>query len=46
MKRELLSKVIGDIDDRFIAEAYRPACDLERSVHVKKKRLLMKKYYI
>ena len=40
MKRELLSKVIGDIDDRFIAEAYRPACDLERSVHVKKKRLL------
>lgn len=40
MKRELLSKVIEDIDDRFIAEAYRPACDLERSVHVKKKRLL------
>ena len=40
MKRELLSKAIGDIDDRFIAEAYRPACDSERSIHVKKKRLL------
>ena len=40
MKRELLSKAIGDIDDRFIAEAYRPARDSERSIHVKKKRLL------
>ena len=40
MERELLSKAIGDIDDRFIAEAYRPARDSERSIHVKKKRLL------
>ncbi len=40
MKRELLSKALGEIDDRFIAEAYRPARDFERSIHVKKKRLL------
>ena len=40
MKRELLSKALGEIDDRFIAEAYRPARDSERSIHVKKKRLL------
>ena len=44
MKRELLSKAIGDIDDRFIAEAYLPAphtvADSERNMHVKKKRFI------
>ena len=44
MKRELLSKVIGDIDDRFIAEAYRPAWpasdDPGKSIHVKRKRFI------
>lgn len=44
MKRELLSKAIGDIDGRFIAEAYRPARpaagDSERIIHVKKKRFI------
>lgn len=44
MKRELLSKAIGDIDDRFIAEAYRPARpaagDSERKLHMKKRRFI------
>ena len=44
MKRELLSKAIGDIDDRFIAEAYRPSRPAdgasERSIHVKRKRFI------
>lgn len=44
MKRELLSKAIGDIDGRFIAEAYRPVqpagADSERMIHVKKKRFI------
>lgn len=44
MKRELLSKALGDIDESFIAEAYRPvahtAGSSERIVHVKKKRIV------
>ncbi|MBQ6928285.1 MAG: hypothetical protein IJQ36_08240 [Oscillospiraceae bacterium] len=44
MKRELLSEALGDIDDRFIAEAYRPARpaadDTERSMRVRKKRFI------
>ena len=44
MKRELLSRALGEIDDRFIAEAYRPAKppagDSERTIHVKKKRYI------
>lgn len=44
MKRELLSKAFGDIDERFILEAYRgdpgaAASPPERIVHMKKKRL-------
>ncbi len=44
MKRELLSKAFGDIDERFILEAYRSdpgaaASPPERIVHMKKKRL-------
>ena len=45
MKRELLSKAFGDIDERFIAEAYRPvpgnaSGTSERIVHMKKKRII------
>ena len=45
MNRKLLSKAFGDIDGRFVAEAYRPVSEdagdaSERGVHVKKKRLL------
>lgn len=44
MKRELLSKALSDIDESFIAEAYRPvdytAGSSERIVHVKKKRII------
>ena len=44
MKRELLSKAIGDIDESFVAEAYRPvesaAGSPERIVHMKKKRII------
>ena len=45
MKRELLSKAFGDIDESFIVEAYHPAPrnasgTSERIVHVKKKRMI------
>ena len=45
MKRELLLKAFGEIDENYIAEAYRPlpedaAGTSERIVHLKKKRLL------
>ena len=45
MKRELLSKAFGDIDERFIEEAYRPIPEdasgtPERIVHLKKKRII------
>lgn len=44
MKRELLSKAIGDMDDRFIAEAYHPArpaaSGSERMIHMKKKKFI------
>ena len=44
MRRELLSKALGDIDDHFIAEAYRPAWpasdDPRKSIHVKRKRFI------
>ena len=44
MKRELLSKALDNIDDRFIAEAYRPAQpaagDSERKLHVKRRRFI------
>ena len=44
MNRKLLSKAVGNIDDSFIAEAYRPVNDdivgsPERIVHMKPKRL-------
>ena len=45
MKRELLSKAFGDIDESFILEAYRPIPEdasnpSERIVHMKKKRMI------
>ena len=45
MNRELLSKAVGEIDESFIAEAYRPvsgtaAAAPERIVHLKKKRII------
>ncbi len=45
MKRELLLKAFGEIDEKFIAEAYQPlpenaAGTSERIVHMKKKRFL------
>ena len=45
MNRELLSKAIGDIDESFIAEAYRPVSEdatssSERIKHMKKKRII------
>ena len=45
MNRELLAKAFGDIDDRFVAEAYRPAPgdasgSPERIVHMNKKRII------
>ena len=44
MKRELLSKVFGDIDDQYIAEAYHPArpaaSGSERMIHMKKKKYI------
>ena len=44
MKRELLSKVFGDIDDQYIAEAYHPArpaaSGSERMIHMKKKKFI------
>ncbi|MBQ6464874.1 MAG: hypothetical protein IJJ43_01225 [Oscillospiraceae bacterium] len=45
MNRELLSKAVGDIDERYVAEAYRPAPEAasgssERIVHMKVKRIV------
>ena len=44
MKRELLSKVFGDIDDQYIAEAYHPArpaaSGSEKMIHMKKKKFI------
>ena len=45
MKRELLLKAFGEIDEKFIAEAYQPLSEKaagtsERIVHMKKKRFL------
>lgn len=45
MKRELLSKAFGDIDESFVLEAYSPvpkdaASASERIVHMKKKRMM------
>ena len=42
MRRELLSRAVGGIDDRFIAEAYRPiaAGASERSKHMRKRKLI------
>ena len=45
MKRELLSKAFGDIDESFILEAYRPIPEdasnpSERIIHMKKKRMI------
>ena len=45
MNRELLSKALGEIDERFIDEAYRPVPESasgspERIVHMKKKRII------
>jgi len=45
MNRELLSKAFGDIDESFIAQAYRPVPEdasgsSGRSIHMKKKRIL------
>ena len=46
MNRDLLSKAFGDIDDRFVAEAYRqpdsedPSAASERIVRMKKKRII------
>ena len=43
MKRELLSKAFGDIDESFVCEAYRPVLEdasgsSERIVQMRKKR--------
>lgn len=45
MKRELLSKAFGDIDERYITESYHPVLGdassaSERIVHMKKKRII------
>ena len=45
MKRELLSKAFGDIDESYVAEAYRPvpgkrSASLERINHMRKKRMI------
>lgn len=45
MNRELLSRAFGDIDERFVREAYRPIPEdasgaSERIVHMKKKRII------
>lgn len=45
MKRELLSKAFGSIDDRFVLEAYRPvrkdaSSSSERIAHMNKKRMI------
>ena len=45
MKRELLSKAFGDIDESFVSEAYRPvpmdaSSTSERIVHMKRKRIV------
>ena len=45
MKRELLSKAFGEIDESFVTEAYRPVSDdapgsSERIIHMKKKRII------
>lgn len=45
MKRELLSKAFGSIDDRFVLEAYHPvrkdaSGSSERSAHMNKKRII------
>ena len=42
MKRELLSKALGEIDSRFVAEAYRPhtGSGPERSAHMRRKRIV------
>ena len=45
MSREQLSKAFGDIDESYIAEAYRPVLEdassaSERIVHMKKKRII------
>lgn len=45
MNRELLSKALSEIDETFIAEAYRPVTETtpgssERIVHMKKKRII------
>ena len=45
MNRELLSKALSEIDESFIAEAYRPVTEttpgsLERIVHMKKKKII------
>ena len=44
MKRDLLSKVFGDIDDQYIAEAYHPArpaaSGSEKMIHMKKKKFI------
>ena len=45
MKRELLSKAFGEIDESYIGEAYRPVPEAaagspERIVHMKKKRII------
>ena len=45
MRRELLSKAFGDMDESFVLEAYRPVPEdasgaSERIVHMKKKRII------
>ncbi len=45
MNRELLSRALGEIDESFLAEAYRPVPEAasgssERIVHMKKKRII------
>lgn len=45
MKRELLSKAFGDIDESFVCEAYRPVLEdasgsSERIVHMNRKRII------
>ncbi len=45
MRRELLSKAFGDMDESFVLEAYRPVPEdasgaSERIVHLKKKRII------
>lgn len=45
MNRELLSEALGEIEEGFIAEAYRPVPEdasgsSERIVHMKKKRII------